>query len=202
MRRIWTRLPDRRPIQPNGSAGQDSNGPCSCLPGHRECSAAGPHVAPLRGDPFWLPTNPRWLRDRLLGELSGLQSDDEAASWAHRSLPAKNTLTVADAQLVEAASAKDSQLWGISSPGSFRRSFKTRLRQNRPDQSGCRQAPTAYSKEPGIRRGRVAAKTIRLRDKDPPQIRLLPALPGVRPFAGRCPPSALCPASGARPQGQ
>ena len=41
------------------------------------------------------------LRDRLLGELSGLQSSDEAANWAHRSLPAKNTLIIADAQLVE-----------------------------------------------------------------------------------------------------
>ena len=41
------------------------------------------------------------LRDRLLTELESIQSTDEAASWAHRSLPAKNTLTVADAQIVE-----------------------------------------------------------------------------------------------------
>ena len=43
------------------------------------------------------------LRDRLLAELSGLGSDDEAAIWAHRSLRAKNGLTAADAQCVEAA---------------------------------------------------------------------------------------------------
>src|ERR1700722_6658976 len=42
------------------------------------------------------------LRDRLAAELDDLQSADEAASWAHRSLPAKNTLTDADAELVEA----------------------------------------------------------------------------------------------------
>jgi hypothetical protein len=42
------------------------------------------------------------LRDRLLAELEALQSADEAASWAQRSLPAKNTLTAADASLVEA----------------------------------------------------------------------------------------------------
>jgi ERF superfamily len=42
------------------------------------------------------------LRDRLVAELDALQSADEAASWAHRSLPAKNTLTAADAELVEA----------------------------------------------------------------------------------------------------
>jgi ERF superfamily len=42
------------------------------------------------------------LRDRLVAEIDALQSADEAASWAHRSLPAKNTLTAADAELVEA----------------------------------------------------------------------------------------------------
>ncbi len=41
------------------------------------------------------------LRDRLLGELGDLQSGDEAADWANRSLPAKDTLMVADAQLIE-----------------------------------------------------------------------------------------------------
>ncbi len=42
------------------------------------------------------------LRDRLVAELDALQSSDEAAAWAHRSLPAKNTLTAADADCVEA----------------------------------------------------------------------------------------------------
>jgi hypothetical protein len=42
------------------------------------------------------------LRDRLVTELDGLQFADEAAAWAHRSLPAKNTLTAADAEIVEA----------------------------------------------------------------------------------------------------
>jgi hypothetical protein len=42
------------------------------------------------------------LRDRLVSEVDGLQSTEEATGWAHRSLPAKNTLTTADAELVEA----------------------------------------------------------------------------------------------------
>jgi hypothetical protein len=42
------------------------------------------------------------LRDRLLAELSEVPSADAMAGWAHRSLPAKNTLCVPDAQLVEA----------------------------------------------------------------------------------------------------
>jgi hypothetical protein len=43
------------------------------------------------------------LRDRLLGEISRLTSEDDAALWAHRCLPEKNKLTAVDAQLVEAA---------------------------------------------------------------------------------------------------
>ena len=42
-------------------------------------------------------------RERLLGELSDLSSLDDLASWAHRILPTKNTLTVVDAQLLEDA---------------------------------------------------------------------------------------------------
>jgi ERF superfamily len=41
------------------------------------------------------------LRDRLLAELNGLASPDEAANWVHRRLPDKNLLRTSDAQLVE-----------------------------------------------------------------------------------------------------
>lgn len=43
------------------------------------------------------------LRDRLLEEVSGLNSGEGAALWAHRALPQKNKLSVADAELVETA---------------------------------------------------------------------------------------------------
>ena len=43
------------------------------------------------------------LRDRLLGELAGITSADQAASWAREALAAKNSLTAADAKLVEDA---------------------------------------------------------------------------------------------------
>jgi hypothetical protein len=52
--------------------------------------------------PVLSPDKSAALRDRLVAELDGLQSADEAANWAHRRLPAKNTLTAADAELVEA----------------------------------------------------------------------------------------------------
>ena len=41
------------------------------------------------------------LRERLIAEIPALNSADEAAAWAHRNLPVKNTLTASDAQLVE-----------------------------------------------------------------------------------------------------
>jgi hypothetical protein len=41
------------------------------------------------------------LRDRLTAEMKDLGSADEAASWAHRVLGAKTTLTAADAEHVE-----------------------------------------------------------------------------------------------------
>src|SRR5215813_14209717 len=43
------------------------------------------------------------LRDRLLSEISGLASQDNAITWAGEALPAKNTLTAGDAKLVEDA---------------------------------------------------------------------------------------------------
>ena len=43
------------------------------------------------------------LRDRLVFELSGLTSADEATAWAQRALGAKNTLRDVDAAVVEAA---------------------------------------------------------------------------------------------------
>jgi len=42
------------------------------------------------------------LRDALVTELKALQKSDELASWAQRRLPAKNTLIVDDARIVEA----------------------------------------------------------------------------------------------------
>jgi hypothetical protein len=45
------------------------------------------------------------LRDRLVGELSGLASADEATAWAQRALGAKNTLRDVDAAVVEVAFA-------------------------------------------------------------------------------------------------
>src|SRR6188472_1146501 len=41
------------------------------------------------------------LRESLIEQLPSINSADKAAAWAHRNLPAKNTLTAADARMVE-----------------------------------------------------------------------------------------------------
>jgi hypothetical protein len=46
------------------------------------------------------------LRDRMLSEIAGLQSQDSATSWARHSLPLKNTLIAADAKVLEEAFEK------------------------------------------------------------------------------------------------
>ena len=88
--------------EPNGPAGQPQTGTLMLAACRRPAAERRPLRMPRA---TVLPADQSALeRDRLLAELNGLQSADDAASWAHRSLPAKNTLTVADAQLVEAAS--------------------------------------------------------------------------------------------------
>jgi hypothetical protein len=41
------------------------------------------------------------LRESLIEQMAAISSADEAAAWAYRNLPAKNTLTAADAKIVE-----------------------------------------------------------------------------------------------------
>ena len=43
------------------------------------------------------------LRDQLIAEINDLKDGDDLALWAHRRLPAKNTLTADDARAVETA---------------------------------------------------------------------------------------------------
>src|SRR5262249_15089464 len=46
------------------------------------------------------------LRDRLLGEIAGLQSQESATNWAQGALAAKNRLSAEDAKLLEEAFEK------------------------------------------------------------------------------------------------
>jgi hypothetical protein len=67
-------------------------------------SAAGRKDKVIRSPRIVLSTDQsEALRDRLVAELSDLKSADEAADWVQNNLPAKNTLTPADAESLEAS---------------------------------------------------------------------------------------------------
>jgi ERF superfamily len=53
--------------------------------------------------PVLPPDESARLRDDLLSEIGALNGADQAATWAYRTIRAKNTLTAADAQLLEQA---------------------------------------------------------------------------------------------------
>jgi hypothetical protein len=120
------------------------------------------------------------LRERLIAELALLQSEDEAADWVHKNLPAKNTMEPGDADIIE-ASFRDKLIAierasaineATSAPGLLQ--FGGALT---PDPSGASNGPCLVATDaPALvptapvktrRRSRhVAAKAIRLRDKE------------------------------------
>jgi hypothetical protein len=83
--------------EPSGPDGRDFNGLANAAGGSPNGRRRAPPARPARV--FLAADQSALQRDRLLAELDTLQSADDAANWAHRSLPDKNTLTVVDAQL-------------------------------------------------------------------------------------------------------
>jgi hypothetical protein len=125
--------------------------------------------SPLRSGPpaRLLPSNvlpadqSATLRTRLIAELDSLRSSDEAASWAQRCLPLKNTLTAGDAELLEAAFAAKLAALAPESPDEA---------TNESAKNGGAQLSDAdqvtVAGQPNLKRARLATKTIRLRDKE------------------------------------
>ena len=62
----------------------------------RDTKLQGSSVSPILG--VQLSAS---LRESLTQQIAAINSTDEATAWAHRSLPAKNTLTAEDARIVE-----------------------------------------------------------------------------------------------------
>jgi hypothetical protein len=135
------------------------------------------------------------LRESLIEQMTAINSEDEAAAWAHQNLPAKNTLTVADAKIVEERfQARLSSISGSGDPGGlcensggasdgpFPGGTNSNPAHAVPDQSvvpdqsmmstglvdavSSEKAPPAAAKR--FRRSAVGAlgKPVRLRDKD------------------------------------
>jgi hypothetical protein len=121
---------------------------------------------PVRPARVTLPDDESALqRDRLLAELDGLQRADEAANWAHRSMPAKNTLTAADAQLIEAGFRSKLSAFGDEPTGEPSEAAEAREQIAGPNPAATKPS-VADPKIPRNGRVRVVTKTIRLRDKD------------------------------------
>jgi hypothetical protein len=113
------------------------------------------------------------LRDQLLADVAQLFSADEAADWVHKNLPAKNTLTTADADLVENAfrdrlAVMESEPVSVEEPteSNMREATVSGLRAFVEPTEGSATAPIILPPTPGGRRRPVAAKAIRLRDKE------------------------------------
>jgi hypothetical protein len=115
------------------------------------------------------------LRDRMIAEIGGLQTSDGAADWVHKNLSAKNRLTGADADLVEASFRQRIATIGTDATESEGQSDASE--QERLAPSGGFSTPNAepftalpedsargVTDETTSRR-RVTRRTIRLRDK-------------------------------------
>ena len=114
------------------------------------------------------------LRESLLADVTNLQSADEAADWVHKNLAAKNTLSHADADAVEASFRE--KLATLEVPAAGRPGEAQLGSQEGAEAPAAKHfhalvkeaaaAPIILPSDPGLRRRRVAAKTIRLRDKE------------------------------------
>ena len=116
------------------------------------------------------------LREQLVADISELQSADEAADWIHKNLAAKNTLIAHDAGLVEAgfrdrlatielaSTAREEEprpapAEGHASP--VEKPFVVPI-----ENAVAVTPPVSPNDNASAQRRRVAARTIRLRDKE------------------------------------
>jgi len=116
-------------------------------------------VAPALG-----PEASAQLRDRLLGELNELASGDDAALWAHRSLPEKNKLTTTEAQRVE--QAFQAKMATFVSPPAPKLSGQTE-QESKPHRSKTVQPTKRRSQAKGIDKSTLLlAEPRRIRDRE------------------------------------
>jgi len=147
--------------QPTGPDGQKPNGHAHAEGGPAPAGAQRRTPPARPAKPVLADDQSAALRDRLVAELDALRSADEAASWAHRSLPAKNTLTAADAELVEAGfSAKLAAFGDGRIADGVQEVVQGPPGARQPNADGA--GPSAVATGPS----RLVGKSIRLRDQD------------------------------------
>ena len=120
------------------------------------------------------PEQSSTLREQLLASVALLESEEEAADWVHKNMPAKNTLIAAAADLVESAfkvklasiqsmqASVEEPAGSVAGDGSATASGQIFMEL----MEAWAAAPIILPQKPEARRRRVAAKTIRLRDKE------------------------------------
>ena len=134
------------------------------------------------------------MREQLLASVALLESEEEAADWVHKNMPAKNTLIPADSDLVESAfkdklasipsmqTSVEEPADSVAGDGSATASEQVFVEAMEASAA----APIILPQKPEARRPRVAAKTIRLRDKE--HCKFIAAQPCV--VCGRTPSEA------------
>jgi hypothetical protein len=108
------------------------------------------------------------LRERLVAQLAAIHSTDDAAAWAYRNLAAKNTLTAADAQIVEEQfQARLSMIdHGLGPSPSYAVPIQSVMPVGRTDASAGQKISTESDKAPRMAAVSSLGKTVRLRDKE------------------------------------
>jgi ERF superfamily len=114
------------------------------------------------------------LREQLLADIGRLTSSDEAAAWVHKNLAAKNTMIIDHADAVEAGFRERlATIEVVSAAGQGEPNPGPAVEAAPPvgepfltAMDAAASAPIILPSSPGLRRRRVAAKTIRLRDKE------------------------------------
>jgi hypothetical protein len=121
------------------------------------------------------------LRESLIQQMAAINSADDAAAWAQRNLPAKNTLTAADAKMVEArfqerlSTFSSGLVSAETSDGPLPAQALRVAGRGKPDavadQTGSEADPshkgsTRAKKQSRAEIVRALGKTVRLRDKD------------------------------------
>src|SRR5262245_4498793 len=133
--------------------------------------------------PVLAPEQSAILRERLLEELVAIGSADEAAVWAQRNLPAKNTLIAVDAKIVEErfqarlSIISDGQVPDGTTRGGMPDGLapdqpphalpdKNLISDGRAEADTSQKTSTATKKRSRSGMIRALGKTVRLRDKD------------------------------------
>jgi hypothetical protein len=166
------RADTKRPEEPHRSPLNGQTPPARAATAPRATS-----VPPVRA-PVLAAAQSAELRDRLLAELAEVSTGDAMAGWAHRSLSAKNSLCVEDAQLVENGFREKLAIVGegrsaevdafepveaLSREHTVPPEPRAEIRSVAKEWSQDVMTASASPRRRGVR---IPAKTIRLRDKE------------------------------------